>query len=173
MSNNFPKKTFECLYTLKLSEYRIRDMTISQDGQFLAATDGDLQLWNLDSGELLWKTFGRGGQHIAISPDSQYLAAGGKDFTAQLWSIATGEHLRQFKHNAEWEHDYKCVAFTPDSRYLITGIENSYDVWDVETGELIQAKEDFPKSVDKVIFCPDGETLVTGDSQQIQVWRLK
>ena len=148
-------------------------MAVSQDGQFLAATDRlKLKLWYIARNQLIWTTSGHGGKHIAISPNNQFVGASGNEFTAQLWSASTGEHLCELKHTAYWEHDYHSVAFTPDSNYLITGDQGGYQAWDVSKGKKASWTSDilFPGGVYRIAISPNGHFIsASGDIRLYEI----
>lgn len=52
------------------------------------------------------------------------------------------------------------LAFSPDSRFLVTGDGNSARVWDARTGEKVD--DFFAGGVNSVAYSPDGKYLLTG-----------
>jgi WD40 repeat protein len=73
-------------------------------------------------------------QALAFSPDGKLLASRSRG-TTQLWEAATGRELHLLD---KYQHTGSALAFTPDSKRLVTG--GTYDltvcVWDVATGRL-------------------------------------
>ena len=144
-------QTGELINTLTGSFSRVNSIVISPDSRILASTGsivekkigsttyyktaGTIELWNLQTGELLrtipvkqqtWSPEST----IAISPDSQTLASFGfYDGTIELWNLQTGQLKTTLK-----SHFYQvtAIAFSPDSKTLVS---SSYDgiikVWRV------------------------------------------
>src|SRR5262249_44236892 len=85
---------------------RVNGVAISADGMraLSASWDGDLRLWNLESGELLRQTAAHravikgeaGINSVALSPDGKRALTGGRDNTMRLWDLETGKEIRAF-----------------------------------------------------------------------------
>ncbi|HZB11905.1 MAG TPA: WD40 repeat domain-containing protein, partial [Chryseolinea sp.] len=74
---------------------------------------------------------------VAISPDSNYVASGGKDKSAKLWEMSTGREVRSFLGH---EATVTSLEFTSDAKTLITGSnDKSIRIWDVAKGKEIHA----------------------------------
>jgi WD40 repeat protein/serine/threonine protein kinase len=68
---------------------------------------------------------------IAASADGKWIAAGYWNRpNARLWDAQTGRLIRQLP-----TLDSTFVAFTPDSRWLVTGASDEYRFWELLTGE--------------------------------------
>ncbi len=171
-----------------------REIAISPDGLTLATletfqTPGcALRLWDLDSGRerRRWHEVPGYPMHLTFSPDGRALAA---KLTTQdpttlkekraitLWDLTSPtEHRRQFV--ADWRV-LNALAFTPDSKALITG-SNDFELriadekpergsmwlWDVATG---QARRRFPvegPEVRSIAVSPDGSRVAASISDQ-------
>jgi WD40 repeat protein len=74
-------------------------------------------------------------QALAFSPDGKLLASRGRGST-ELWDAATGRALHLLDKP---QHSGTAMAFTPDSKRLVTG--GTYDqtvcIWDTGTGKLV------------------------------------
>jgi WD40 repeat protein len=67
------------------------------------------------------------------------------------------------------------VAFSPDSRYLVTGSwDNTARIWDTKTYTTVGAPLEHPGYVYSVAFSPDGAYLATGARDgKIRLWALE
>ena len=65
------------------------------------------------------------------------------------------------------------VAFSPDSRMLLTGsTDNTARLWAVPGGEPLTRPLDLHRSVKLVAFAPDGRSLATQDGDLVRLWAL-
>ncbi len=171
-----------------------RDIALAPDGLTLATletfqTPGcALRLWDLDSGRerRRWHEVPGYPMHLTFSPDGRTLAAelSTQDPTTlkekraiTLWDLTSPtERRRQFV--ADWRV-LNALAFTPDSKALITG-SNDFELriadekpergslwlWDVATG---QARRRFPvegPEVRSIAVSPNGSRVAASISDQ-------
>src|SRR5215212_6618308 len=69
---------------------------------------------------------GRGGGHLHLSPDGQFVAQVASDSTLEVWRVADKQPVLR-----EGMRSCSCLAFSPDSRQLVVG---SADHWLVRLG---------------------------------------
>jgi WD40 repeat protein len=128
---------------------RVNGVAISADGKraLSASWDGDLRLWNLESGELIRQTpahravvKGQAGMNsVALSPDGKRALTGGRENTMRLWDLETGKELRAFTGFPDRLWD---VAFSPDGKTALSGCnDGTARLSDLDSGKELLAIE--------------------------------
>jgi roadblock/LC7 domain-containing protein len=108
---------------------------------------------------------------VAFSPDGGLLATASVDGTAQLWDLASGEHVRALTLTSR-PGAVNGVAFSPDGRLLATASwDKTARLWDPTTGEQLHTLADHEGAVWGVAFSPDGGLLATASGDGIaRLW---
>lgn len=130
-----------------------------------ASKDGTIRLWNVSLSQewLSFPTHGGAGR-IAFSPDGSQLAAGiGLQGEVHLLDMETGEEPVKLSGSSH-PGGVEAVAFSPDGSQLAsTGIDNSLKIWKVNSGQLLNVKDDLEVyGIHDVVFSPDGSLLAIG-----------
>ncbi|MEO8268197.1 MAG: serine/threonine-protein kinase [Aureliella sp.] len=107
--------------------------------------------------------------HLCFSPDGHWLAASsGNSTTGQvtLWDVELGQQRYVLAKGDAYVHG---VAFSPDGRFLLTGLAGSgAGIWDLESGELMtQLSTD--NYVMAVAWSEDGRFVAAG-CRQGEAW---
>jgi WD40 repeat protein len=153
----------------------------SPDGRFVV-TSGDMtvRLWEVSTGKELRRfdvrSSGFSVDCLAFSSDDRYIVTGGWEniahrsvTTARLWDTATGKQVRYFNEEGIWPTS---VAFSPDSRQILTGcMDGTARLWDVVTGKEVRRFAGHSFWVSAVAFSPDGRFVLTGSKDKtVRLW---
>jgi signal transduction histidine kinase len=105
---------------------------------------------------------------IALSPDGQYVAASTwRPFGVRLWEAKTGQKVFDLPFGPS-----RSIAFSPNSRWLVTGGEEEYCFWDVRNGQPGRRlpRRDANGLHGPLGFSPDGKLMAIALSRtQIQL----
>ena len=186
------------------------DRTLRSSVRFLYRQPEHLVLWN-DVLGCMPHCFGGLSSSVMFSEDSRYLLTGShtgdpdsnindwtgtatrdvKDTTARLWSVATGDLIREFSGH---DRPVLCVAFSLDAKRIATGsadtsaiicdfntwalltmgsADTSIIIWDFDTGaSLATCKDDAP--VSSVALSASGGLVASGGwAGGIKVWNAE
>jgi WD40 repeat protein len=98
---------------------------------------------------------------LAYRSDGRAFAVGTRE--RKVWLKATGPDQSVFEKPIALDDRVWAVAFSPDGRTLLTGIEKGRaEFWDVATGTSKPAPLRHDKAIYAVAYSPDGKTIVTG-----------
>jgi WD40 repeat protein len=162
----------------------VTSLAFSPDGQTLASggcsyadgkcDEGDVQLWNMTSHELLGKPFTKYSEKVtsvAFSPDGTVLASGSADGTVQFWDMATGQLVAEplGQHSGE----VTSIAFSPDGKVLASGsADKTVRILDIATYRLwVDPLSGHSNRVTSLAFNPNGTVLASGSADgTVQLW---
>ena len=141
--------------------------------------------WNTTTGKQLSSIQDIDNKHIYTSDLSEngMRLAGikvGKHNEVDLWTVGdTTIPMTISSIRIEPESKIKpIIALSPDGGYLATTISeednNLIQVWNVDTGELLNTFTGNTHRIEGLTFSPDNRTLVSGDTNEtIRLWDLK
>lgn len=93
-------------------------------------------------------------QSVIFSRDGKYI--GSWDNSAHIWQADTGQELAHITNSGT----VGCIAFSPDSKYVITGCnEKTALISETETGRQVTQIENI-HGVNMAFFSPDGKSVI-------------
>jgi WD40 repeat protein len=160
----------------------VEDVVFSPDGRFVAtgSQDQTARIWGLDlrrpiasvrferpkTNLTIWMKGTTRTQTVLFSPDGHWFAAGGIDGSVALFETRTWKEVYRLHHDSAVSN----LAFTPDSRELLTVPSQAVIVWDVGNGRQL-ARLKHGGLVYDMKFSPDGSLLATASQDQTaRVW---
>ena len=115
---------------------------------------------------------GQSGKQIKViefSHDGRMvLTAGGPDFKAVLWDVATGRQIRDFRGHAYF---IQAAALSNDNSLALTaGQDKTARLWDAATGRELRRFE-AAETIEAAALSPDGKRALTGSwDGAAQLW---
>ena len=159
-------------------------IAVSEDCSMVACGElgpvplGLITVWNLQTQRLIysfqWHPI-KGSSNIRslrISPDKSLLLSQEKQYPRKdkhrLWSLRTGELIREFDTSPYWFAD--AIAVRPDGTYISSGMrDNSVKVWDINTYQITYSF----LGCSPTAMTPDGKVLAYCDNtNNIVLWDL-
>ena len=153
----------------------VNGLAIARDGNTFLSADDDrnARLWNTNTGDELRRYPCGMGEYdyvyaVAFAPDGRHIAAAGVDRTVRIFELATGTLVRTCDTQSNKIYQ---VAFTRDSKQVLSSGDNVIHVWDVATGKEARRFEGHKDLVPGMALSPDGRRLVTGgDDRTVRLW---
>lgn len=139
----------------------------------IGLTDGTVQLWNLQTGQLISKIniTSPGGFNavtsLSFSGNGSRLAAILQDNTVQVHDLAANRELWRFTHKAGTFP--KDVALSPDGRLLITVGLYHAEVWDIDRRATLYGELQADGAFAGAAWSPDGKTFAIADRNGAQL----
>jgi WD40 repeat protein len=149
-------------------------LAFSPNGKQLAADIHGILVYDVVTGDLLWKADPLGGEtlfhSLAYSPDGRYIASSdyagskapnGKNLAeVRVWNAADGTIARTLDEKL---YDIDALSWSPSGKYLAAGsADSTIRIWDINAGE-IRATMALGRAVSWVAFSPEGSRLAVMD----------
>jgi len=138
--------------------------------------DGSLRLWERESGAQIgndWRDDGdeEGVCIIALSPNGETVASGGRHGMVKLWDIETRKVIAKWTGHTK---GVRAVCWSRDGGRVVTGsADGTARMWDVESGETVLGPiKAGNQQIDAVAFSPDASNFATGgyNEDAIKIW---
>jgi WD40 repeat protein len=148
----------------------VEDIVFSPDGTWFvtAADDKLLRVFETETGREKFRMEQAGYvSKVRVSPNGKWIAATGFDGRALVWDSVSGTLMRELPLDTIGT----ALAFTPDSRLLITGSQDGQiSLWELSTLDARVGYVDFPDLIHKAKFNPTGEwALFNTDDQNLWI----
>jgi len=107
---------------------------------------------------------------VAISPDSQLLAAGTATGEIQLWRLVEGIPFLTLQGHSDW---VRTIVFSPDGTTLASGSDDqTIRLWDSADGHCLNILHGHSGRIYNLAYSADGTMLASGsDDQTIRLWQ--
>jgi WD40 repeat protein len=143
-------------------------IAFTPDGKTLVSGGADktIKIWNLENPTKpkVINAHSAAVQAVVISPDGENLISGSKDCSIKIWHLPTGELLNTLTKNSS---PVKSLAISPDGKILASANHNQIELWQWESGRLIQTLP----GMNPVVFSKNGKTLISGGKYgTIKIW---
>jgi WD40 repeat protein len=94
--------------------------------------------------------------------------------TVEVWDAQTGERLQTLVNTGNFR--MHGLAVSPDRAFIATSrpTEAAFDIWSVETGEILYTQFGATARINSIAFNADGTLLATGGLDgKVRVWDLE
>jgi WD40 repeat protein/predicted nucleic acid-binding Zn-ribbon protein len=146
--------------------------TVGGDRLVSGGQDAVVRLWSLAEARLLRALEGHSGavHSVAGSADGRYVASGGADRTARVWSV-DGAEMTELRR-LEMAAPVQAVCLSPDNARLYAAEPSRFvAVWDVTSGSLLERFEAHGGSIGSLVVSADGRYLITaGSDGLVKAW---
>lgn len=149
-------------------------LAVSPKEELLAggSQDGSLRVWNLESGNLLWKFPQKGpAPEVALvgvrfSNDGQRLAGLSEDGLLRIWQLQSEEIVSQTQMSFQ---EIKRAAIFPDGRSMLLELNNQVTLqWSLDTGS---EEKKYPGRLPRgQVISPDGSRFVVLNDNKLRVY---
>jgi WD40 repeat protein len=166
-------KTVELQIPAKKWPLQYASFSPSAETGFGVASDGDIFVFETDSGRTLARLHGpeppiragvlsKGGHWLAVSTE--------RDSVVHLFEVTSGRSSQLAGH-----HDFVSgIAFAPDGALLATGsVDAAIKLWDTRTAKLLGTLTGHAEEATDLVFSPDARTLVSiGAHESVKFWHV-
>ncbi|EGX53229.1 hypothetical protein AOL_s00006g490 [Orbilia oligospora ATCC 24927] len=169
--------------------YRIKCFAFSPDSKWLTVAlskPNIIELWDVDmviqgrvtpgTDQAIQVFRGHNNLVTAVlySPDGKLFASASEDQTVRIWDPATGQQLLQTSvgTSPSW-NNFRTMAFSPDGKHLVLGLEDLVMLWSVTTGEQVRIFPEKFRGCASMALSPSGKELALGKGDgRVEIWDM-
>lgn len=172
MSRSLTSSGNSLIRTIEGHVGEITAITITADGKIISgSTEGDIKIWDIDTGKEIKTLRGHCGEIIAISviPDGRIISVS-NDSIIKTWDLDIGREIKTFKVGS-CEGDVS-FALTRDSKMLMSGYNGGVFIQDLENGKIIKALKGQCGIITAIATTIDGKIISRSLNSTINIWDL-
>lgn len=146
----------------------VNALAVSPNRKYIASAglDKTAKIWDLQGREILTiKDQGEGFKSVAFSQNNEWLLTTSFDRSIRLWDIKTGKERHSFRESTQNGFlGLSLAAISAKGKFMATSsdIDSVAQVWNIETGQLMQTLGKYQTGVNTLAFSPNGNQLLTG-----------
>ena len=114
-------------------KHAIAPQAWSPNSKYIVSTGSQINIWEPASGRNVL-TFRQKAEVASWSPDGNYIAAGGRDKTVEIWDFTTGKAVFTYRGHT---NEVKGLVWSPDGKRIASvSTDKTVQVWEALTGRL-------------------------------------
>jgi WD40 repeat protein len=162
--------------TLSGHSDQVNAVALTADGRraISASSDNTLNVWDLESGQVLRTVTGHSSwvTAVALTADGRRAVSASADHTLKVWDLESGQELRSL---AGHEDSVNAVALTADERRAVSAsADHTLKVWDPESGRVLRTLAGHLSPVLAVALTADGRRAISASADHtLRVWDLE
>lgn len=128
-------KDGECVQVLDGHADRIYSTVLDYPKKicYSGSMDSTINVWNVETGELLHTLRGHGSLVGLLELSKEYLVSAAADSTLRVWDPNTGENLSKLEG-----HSAAITCFQHDVLRIVSGSERMLKLWDIRKGKFVK-----------------------------------
>jgi WD40 repeat protein len=137
----------------------------------VASRDGTVQLRDSATGELehAFSTSHWWADGVTVTPNDQYVVAGGVDHRVRVWDAASKDLIAELKGH---RNVVRTTAALPDGQRIVSGSDDQeVRLWDLRRAKEASAEAAHDSAVNALCTSPDARVVVTASADQlVKLW---
>ncbi|MBW4649094.1 MAG: hypothetical protein KME06_10355 [Kastovskya adunca ATA6-11-RM4] len=136
---------------------------------------GEVVLWTPDALIELQTSTEQAIDCLGISPDGQFLVAGGQNGQVRVWHLASREVIADESSllPATSKHWVDRLAWSPKANHLAVSCGRSVQVWDTQSHQIIATLPFEASSVLGISWHPEGQYLAVCGHRGVKIWHAQ